>query len=144
MTIITKPPKQKFLYPTIAVLAAIICIITVFAEAQQPVLKISNLGNNQFSVLITNGISTTNYTLYWTPALDDPNYLWQVLTYSTVGESNFIVDANGWSSGFFKVLIGTDFDGDGVPEWQDAQPANPAVGILSVTIDSPLSGAVFQ
>lgn len=144
MTPIKKHPQSRIFYPTLAGLVALICIVAVFAEAQQPVLRISNLGSNQFSILITNGISSTNYTLFWTPALEDQNYPWQVLTNSTVGESNFIVNAAGWEAGFFKVLVGTDFDGDGWPEWSDAQPQNPAVGILSVTIDSPINGFNFN
>lgn len=74
----------------------------------------------------------------------DANHPWQVLTNSAVGQSNFIVDAAGSESGFFKVLLGIDFDGDGIPEWMDAQPQNPAVGILSVTIDSPTNGFNFN
>ena len=118
--------------------------IVLLANAQQPVLKISDLGSNQFLIEITNAVSTTNYTLYWTPALADPNYPWVVLTNNNVGESNFLVDAAGWNVGFFKVLTGMDFDGDGIPEWMDAQPGNPAVGILSVTIDSPTNGFNFN
>lgn len=144
MKTLGKHLNNRILYPTIAGLIAIISIITMLAQAQQPVLKISNLGSNQFSVLITNAINTTNYTLFWTPALQDQYYPWQVLTSSAVGESNFIVDGGQWNSLFFKVLLGTDADGDGVSEWQDAQPGNPAVGILSVTIDSPTSGFNFN
>lgn len=124
--------------------AAIAAGIALLANAQQPVLKITDLGTNQFLVEITNSISTTNYTLYWTPALANPNYPWIVLTNNNVGESNFLVDAEGWDTGFFKVLTGTDFDGDGWQEWLDAQPQNPAVGILSVTIDSPTNGFNFN
>lgn len=144
MTTIKKNPTVRILYSTLAPLAVALSIIAMLAQAQQPVLKISNLGSNQFSVLITNGISTTNYTLFWTPALADQNYPWVVLGIGNVGETNFTVDGAQWDSGFFKVLLGTDFDGDGSPEWQDAQPGNSAVGILSVTIDSPTNGMVFQ
>ena len=144
MTTMKKNLNYRILSSTLSSFIAAICVVAMLSHAQQPVLKISDLGGNQFSILITNGISITNYTLYWTPALADQNYPWQVLTNSAVGESNFIVNAEGWDTGFFKVLLGTDFDGDGVPEWQDAQPQNPAVGILSVTIDSPTNGMVFQ
>jgi len=127
-----------------ALLTAIgVLIYATFANAQQPVLKISNLGDSQFFIEITNSVST-NYTLYWTPALADPNYPWLVLTNSSPGESNFIVDAGTWSAGFFRVLLGNDADGDSVVEWQDAQPTNSAVGILNITIDSPLNGTTFN
>lgn len=118
--------------------------IVLLANAQQPVLKISDLGSNQFLIEITNAVSTTNYTLYWTPALENPNYPWVVLTNTEVGGSNFLVDAAGWDAGWFRVLLGIDGDGDGVPEWLDAQPQNPSVGILSITIDSPINGTDFN
>ena len=129
---------------SLGVLVSIAAEIVLLANAQQPVLKISNLGDNQFFIEITNAVSTTNYTLYWTPALANPNYPWIALTNNNVGESNFLVDATGWDAGWFRVLTGTDFDGDGIPEWMDAQPQNPAVGILSVTIDSPANGTDFN
>jgi hypothetical protein len=37
-----------------------------------------------------------------------------------------------------------DSDGDGVPNWEDADPNNPNVGILTITIDSPANGEVLQ
>ena len=127
---------------SVAMVAVVVAINAL--ATPQPVLKITSLGGNQFSIVITNAVTTTNYTLFWTPALGDPNYLWQVLGVGNIGETNFTVDGGGWNNGYFKVLLGTDSDGDGVPEWQDAQPGNPAVGILSITIDSPTYGMLFQ
>lgn len=118
--------------------------LNVFADVPQPVLTIAPLGSNYFSVDITNGVSTTNYTLFWTPALENPLYPWQVLTNGGVGETNFTVDGGEWPGLFFRAMIGSDADGDGVPEWQDAQPLNPNVGVLSITIDSPISGFNFN
>ncbi len=41
-----------------------------------------------------------------------------------------------------KVANGTlDFDGDGVPNREDARPANPSVGRLSISITAPGNGA---
>jgi hypothetical protein len=136
-------PKRRTPYPTLATLGIAVSIIAMLANGQQPVLKISDVGGSQFFIEITNAVNT-NYTLYWTPTLANPNYPWVVLTNTEVGGSNFLVDAGGWDAGWFRVMIGTDFDGDGVPEWQDAQPGNPSVGILSVTIDSPINGTVLQ
>jgi hypothetical protein len=109
-----------------------------------PVLTISNLGSNQFSITITNATAPTNYLLYWTPSLSDSNYPWEIVATNATGETNFMMDANGWPVGFFKVLVGDgDVDGDGVPAWMDAQPENSAVGALTVTIDSPINGSVL-
>lgn len=144
----TTKPKQKFVFlhrPAVWLgsVGAVVTGIALLANAQQPVLKISDLGGSQFFIEITNAVHT-NYTLYWTPALANPNYPWIVLTNTEVGGSNFLVDAGGWDTGWFRVLTGTDFDGDGIPEWMDAQPQNPSVGILSVTIDSPVNGTDFN
>ena len=144
MAIIKKPLNDRILFSTLVSLVAALCAVSMLSNAQQPVLKISNLGSNQFSVLITNGVSTTNYTLFWTPALGNAAYPWTYLGVGDVGETNFTVNGGEWNVGFFRVLLGADFDGDGVVEWLDAQPENPSVGILSVTIDSPTNGMVFQ
>jgi hypothetical protein len=124
--------------------AVIIATVTTLADVPQPVLTIAPLGTNHFNVGIANGVATTNYTLFWTPALGNENYPWQVLGVGATGETNFTVDANVWSVGFFRVTIGADADGDGIPDWQDGQPFNPGVGNLSITIDSPVTGTVFN
>lgn len=141
-------PKRLFAFlqrpfVSLGIIAGVATGIALLANAQQPVLKISDLGGNQYSVLITNA-GATNYTLFWVPALNTPGYEWQVLTVGNIGESNFIINGGEWNSGFFRAMLGSDFDGDGVPESHDAQPQNPAVGILSVTIDNPLNGSSFD
>lgn len=123
--------------------AVIVTALNVFADVQPPVLTISSLGSNQFSIVITNG-GATNYTLFWTPALADQNYPWEVLGVAGVGETNFLVDGEEWPSGYFRVLVGVDRDGDGVPDWQDADPLNPNVGQLQVIIYSPANGSTIN
>lgn len=129
---------------SLGIIASIAAGIVLLANAQQPVLKISDLGTNVFDIAITNAVSATNYTLFWTPALQDPNYPWNVVAVGSIGQSNFMMDVSGWNAGFFKVLLGSDEDGDGVPSWLDAQPLNPSVGVLTITIDSPVNGALLQ
>lgn len=124
--------------------ALAIAALKALADVPQPVLKIAPLGSNQFSILITNGVSTTNYTLFWRYQLENPVYPWTVVQSGSVGQTNFAVDAGLVSYGFFRVLIGDNADGDGSPEWQDAQPWNPNVGALNVVIDSPINGTIFQ
>jgi hypothetical protein len=67
-----------------------------------------------------------------------------VVEVGSLGQTNFSVDAGLVSYGFFRVLLGADGDGDGVQEWQDGQPFNPNVGALSIVIDSPTTGSIFQ
>jgi hypothetical protein len=124
----------------------IITALSVLADdPPEPALTIAPLGGNQFSITITNAAGGTNYTLFWTPALaDEENYPWQVLATNAPGETNFMIDAGVWPIGWFRVLVGFDQDGDGIPEWQDAQPLDPNVGLLDVTIDFPVNGTTID
>jgi hypothetical protein len=125
-----------------AALAASVGILihALLAQAQQPVIRIAPLGSNQFNIVITNGVPTTNYTLFWTPVLANTNYPWIALWGGAVGETNFTVNGLDWPLGFFKVMVGHDLDGDSWPVWQDANDNDPDIGILSVTIDWPPNG----
>lgn len=122
---------------------AVIATFSVLADVPQPVLKIAPLGSNQFSIVITNGVATTNYLLLWRYQLENPVYPWTVAAVGEAGQTNFSMDAGLTPYGFFRAMIGNDLDGS-VPDWMDAQPENPNVGVLTVTIDSPVNGAVFQ
>lgn len=124
--------------------AACIAAINALADAPQPVLSITSLGSSQFNIVITNAVTTTNYTLFWTPALADQNYPWEVLGVANVGETNFLVDGGQWSSGFFRVTLGIDRDGDGIPDWQDARPNDSSIGLMRVTIEIPVNGSNVQ
>ena len=133
---------QRKYWSVAAALGSVAALIgALSAVADDPVLKIGPLGSNQFSITVSNGVSATNYTLFCTPALADENYPWQVLG---VGGTNFTVDGGDWPLGFFKVLLGSDSDGDGVTEQYDANSNDPNIGILSVIINSPTNGAVLQ
>ena len=128
-------------------LGLVVCVGALVYSAladPAPVLTITPIGSNQFNITITNATSPTNYLLYWTPALTDTNYPWEIVATNATGETNFAIDVGGWPVGFFKVLVGDgDEDGDGVPAWLDAQPQNGAVGVLAVTIDSPINGSTL-
>jgi hypothetical protein len=120
---------------------ALLAIALKLAADPAPVLTISNLGSNQFSVVITNASTPTNYLLEWTPALANANYPWLVIATNSPGQTNFLLDMGPWPMGYLRVLVGWDGDGDSIPDWMDAQPLNASVGALAITIDSPLSGA---
>jgi hypothetical protein len=125
-----------------AIGAAITLIaLNVFADAPQPVLTISSLGSNQFLVTITNSLSTTNYTLFWTSVLSDPDNPWEAIAAGGVGQSNFTVDGGAYPLGFFRVALLT---GGGVPPWERADPNDPKSPILSVSITIPADGSVVQ
>jgi hypothetical protein len=122
-----------------AVLALI--ALNVFGDAPQPVITISSLGTNQFLVTVTNSLSTTNYTLFWTPVLADPNNPWEAISAGAVGQSNFMVDGGAYPVGFFRVAL---LAPTGVPPWERADPNDPNSPILSVSITIPADGSVVQ
>jgi len=140
--------RQEFKawFPGGLVLAALSswAIWETLADVPAPVLRATQVSTNQVNVLITNGVSTATYELYWTPSLNDPLYPWTLLTVGTTGQTNFGVLMNSTTIGFIEAVIGTDQDGDGVPDFKDARPNDPAVGVLTVTIESPSNGSTIN
>jgi hypothetical protein len=131
----------KSQWVTIAGVFGIIATTTLTALSQTvPGLTIAATGTNQLFISITNGISTNNYDLYWTPVLANQNYPWTVAGVGTPGQTNFTVSKTASPSGFYKVLV----DDNTIPLWEAADPNNQSAGILSVFIDSPTNGAVLQ
>ncbi|MDB6021365.1 MAG: hypothetical protein JWQ04_1222 [Pedosphaera sp.] len=124
--------------------ALAIAALTALADTPAPVMTMTPLASNQFSITITNGVTNVNYELYWTPMLNDAAYPWQLLVEGAPLQTNFTVDGGISPIGFFQTRVGSDADGDGVPNWMDADPNNPAVGALTVIINSPTNGAVVQ
>jgi hypothetical protein len=115
--------------------------LNVFADAPQPAITISSLGTNQYLVTVTNSLSTTNYTLFWTPVLADPNNPWEAIAAGSVGQSNFMVDGGAYPVGFFRVAL---VPSTGVPPWERADPSDPNSPILSVSITIPADGSAVQ
>lgn len=137
--------SQRTLLYAIAIAGAAIgvSLLTVLAQSvPQPVLSITSLGTNQFQIGITNGVTNALYELYWRPVLEDANYPWQILTTNQAGQTSFWVDGGEYASGFFKAAIGTNYSG--VWDFQLANPNDPSLGALSITIDSPINGTVLQ
>jgi len=54
-----------------------------------------------------------------------------------IGYHYVTTDSNG-------IPITADSDGDGVPNYEDANPNDPTIGILTIMIDSPTNGMVLQ
>jgi hypothetical protein len=114
--------------------------IDAFAQSAPPVLTITPQGSNQFSILITNGVANTNYELYWTPVLGDVAvYPWTLISVGTTGQTNWTVDGSDWPVSFFRVSIQQYYNG--IPDYELADPNNPSLGPLSITIDSPTNGS---
>src|SRR2546426_6987325 len=114
--------------------AAIASVLTLLAQPPQPVLTIVRTNGTQVLISITNAVASTNYEIYRTPLLNDTNFPWELHLVGSAGQSNFTADMGVDFIGFFKAAIGSDFDGDGVPNAWDANPNDPTIGILSITI----------
>jgi hypothetical protein len=126
---------------------AVIGLAGYLAWAQsvpQPVLSVTPTGTNQFLITITNAVGSAAYDIYKTPMLNDPGYPWSLSVTGSLGQSNFTVSAGLEPNVFFRAIVGSDWDGDSVPNWMDANANDPTVGALTVTINSPTNGAVVQ
>ena len=119
--------------------ATVLAVRSVSAQTV-PVLTITSLGTNQFSVAITNSIGTATYDLLWTPELANPDYPWTWAAPGTPGQTNYLLNMQGYDAAFFRTILDTNT----IPLWEAANPNNPSLGILTVTIDSPTNGAALQ
>ena len=134
--------KRRLGYSSLFTGACLLAAMLALGQSvPQPVLSIAPVvGTNQVQITITNGVNI-NYELFWRPVLANTNYPWQIIGVGGVGQTNFFVQSDIWGSGFFRVFAGTDQDSDGIPDWEDADPSDATIGILSITIDSPTNGA---
>jgi hypothetical protein len=120
------------------VLLGIVAAITAWSQTQ-PVLSITPLGTNQYSITFTNYPAST-YDLQWTPVLANDNYPWTWLALGTNGQSSFQVNMEDYQAGFFRTVLDTN----SIPLWEAADPNNPGAGILTVYIDSPANGSTIS
>ncbi len=106
-------------------------------EQSAPVLTITPLGTNQFSISFTNNGGT--YDLQSTPVLANPEYPWTWAAIGTNAQTNFLV-TGVYQTGFYRAILDTN----SVPLWEVADPNNPSAGILNVWIDSPANGTTLN
>jgi len=122
-----------------------VLIITLFARSQTvppPVLSIALTNGNQLSITVTNGVAYANYILYNQHILGDTN--WTFVTNPVPGVTNFVVNTEPYFEGFYIVTGSTNWNNGGIPNWDYADPMNPGLGVLTVSIVSPAQGSVIQ
>jgi hypothetical protein len=107
-----------------------------------PVISVALTNTNQLSITVTNGVSYANYILYNQHVLGDTN--WTFVTNPVPGVTNFIVNPGPYFEGFYIVTGSTNWNNNGIPNWDYADPMNPGLGVLTVSIVSPAQGAVIQ
>jgi hypothetical protein len=134
--------QRTFMYAIAAAGMAIgVSLLTVLAQSQ-PVLTIAPMGTNQFQVNITNAVPGAAYELWWVPALNDPLCPWSLIQTNGPGQTNFGVDCGQWGAGFFRASVSQNYGG--IWDYQLANPNDPSLGALAITIDSPTNGMVLQ
>lgn len=135
-------PKSKSIRAITVIALAVISLMSVLAQSvPPPVLRIAATNGTQLQISITNAVASTNYEIYRTPLLVNTNFPWVLYIVGAVGQSNFVADMEAEDAGFFRAGVGSDWDLDGVPNFEDANPLDATIGILSITIDSPTNGA---
>ena len=108
-----------------------------------PGLTISQISSNQIQIQITNGVGSANYEIYRQWELDT-NAQWIPYMLGAQGQTNFSTNMGIFTMGFFRAAEGSDWDGDKIPNWLDAQPSSTNAGALTITIDSPTNYATIQ
>jgi hypothetical protein len=125
-------------------LVATLVIATVIAirafSQTTPLLNITSLGTNQFAITFTNNIGTASYDVQTTPILDDPDdFPWTWAAIGVPGQTNFTV-IGLYDTGFYRAILDTN----SVPLWEAADPNDPALGPLTIYIDSPANGSTLN
>ncbi len=99
------------------------------------------LSGTNVNLTLENGETNKAYNLLFSPVL--PASYWSTAIIGTMGQTNFTMPLTNYT-GFFRAEEGDDWDGDGVKNWEDADPSNPAVSNLVVTIEAPANGTTIE
>ena len=112
--------------------------------ADGPGLTLVPTNSNQFQLILTNTVPGETYVIYRRQLLDNPIDPWRFHLLGSPSQTVFTVDMGIETFAFFQAISGTNWDGDAAPNWEDANPLDPLIGKLSVTIDSPANGSNIQ
>lgn len=145
------PPKPRRVGWAVAlggllvVLLLLVVVRPLLAQVPQPGLTAALTNANQLQIVITNGSGSVNYEIYRTPVLgDEENFPFTLHLIGNPGQTSFVANFGIETRGFFSAAVGSDWDGDGVPNFMDANPSSTNAGALFITIDSPTNGASIQ
>jgi hypothetical protein len=130
---------QKTILGIFGGVAVVVATALTAWSQSAPVLTITPLGTNQFSISFTNYPAST-WDLEWTPVLANADYPWTFAAIGTPGQSNYLLNMGDYQTGFFRTILDTN----SIPLWEAADPNNPAAGILTVTITRPANGSLIQ
>jgi hypothetical protein len=89
---------------------------------------------------IVGGTNGVPYGIYRTTDIGSPQWIWLGVGYTC---NTYVFTNQPMGTAFYRTGI-SDTDGDGVPDWIDADPNDPTIGALTITIDSPTNGTTFN
>jgi len=121
-------------------------IITLIAQAQsipQPGITIAITNGSQLSITVTNGVAYGYYSLYNQHVLGSGTWT-LISTNDVLDDTNFVVNPFPYYEGYYLVAASTNWNNSGVPNWDLADPNNPGLGKLTVSIVSPSQGQILQ
>lgn len=106
-------------------------------------LTVQVTNTTQLRITITNGVATTYYQIDRRQAFDEM-HPWIYSTSGVQGQTNFLLNMGVDSIGFFRATPCIDCDNDGWYNWEDADPLSSSIGQLTITIDAPTNGSIFN
>ncbi len=98
-------------------------------------------GVNYVNVTVISNATSTNVYQIDHRGLLDTNVPWVGATIGITGQTNFLIQLGPEETMFFRAVACDDCDGDGIKNWQDANPGSTNVGLLTITIENPTNGA---
>ncbi len=138
-----KKIKKNWILALTFVGAAGVALVAMAQTVPAPVISIGLTNTSQLAITVTNGVPYANYILYNQHVLNDPAG-WTFVTNPVPGVTNFVVDPGPYFEGYYIVTGSTNWNNNGIPNWDYADPLNPGLGILTVSIISPAQGSVIQ
>ncbi|MBI5386382.1 MAG: hypothetical protein HZA90_17060 [Verrucomicrobia bacterium] len=100
--------------------------------------------NTNIVLTLYNADTNKAYEIYYTSVLLNSNTVWSSL--AMTGRLGQITFTNPMTEPvrFYRAAEGSDWDGDTIPNWADADPRSTNLGALTITIESPAHGGNFN
>jgi hypothetical protein len=133
--------------PLAVILGLVLCAVVPWSKSSPiPGVTITAFSNNTVTITVTNGVTNEFYEIYTRPFLQtNEAYLWSLTVTGSLGVTQFTIFNGARQMRFFKAEAGNDKDGDGILNFQDADPLNSSVSnVLKITIQSPTNGMNIQ
>jgi hypothetical protein len=132
---------RKYSLLPLGLLFAVLAAAAMAQTVPAPALLIAPTNTNQLSITVTNGVSYANYILYNQHVLGGS---WTFITNPVPGVTNFVVNPGPYFQGFYMATGSTNWNNDGIPNWDLADPNIPGLGALTISIVSPAQGAIIH